>query len=264
LRREEVATLAGVGVTWYTWLEQGRDIQASAQVLEALARTLELDPHEHSHLLRLGGVADTEVGRDAQCLPPGVLAVLHRLDPYPGVVVNARLDILAYNRTYRGMIGDLDAVPFEQRNTLWLLLMHPAWRAAFPYREQAVNMMVAQLRAGMSKHLAEPAWKCLVSRLSAASPEFVQAWERHDVGSPENRTKSLISPRVGPLRLDFTNFWLGPNFETRLVSYTPADEASAAALDDLALLTAGDGQMPAASLPTERLPQCADTAPAGH
>src|SRR3569623_1156445 len=76
LRREEVATLAGVGVTWYTWLEQGRDIRPSAQVLESLARTLLFDPHERAHLMLLGGVTDTAAEQDIASLPPGVLAML--------------------------------------------------------------------------------------------------------------------------------------------------------------------------------------------
>src|SRR5580700_3276530 len=83
LRREEVATLAGVGVTWYTWLEQGRDINASPQVLDAVSRTLLLDPHEREHLFRLADVPDGTALGDCGSLPPTCQLLLDQLEPFP-------------------------------------------------------------------------------------------------------------------------------------------------------------------------------------
>ena len=97
---EEVAQLAGLGVTWYTWLEQGRDIHASAQVLDAIARTLQFDAHEHSHLFTLAGVATTTIANECFALCPTVQPLIDQLEPFPASVVNSRLDLLAYNRTY--------------------------------------------------------------------------------------------------------------------------------------------------------------------
>src|SRR5947208_16278944 len=87
LRREEVAQLAGVGVTWYTWLEQGRDINASPQVLDAIARTLAFDAQERSHLFTLAGTADTNAETRCARLSPAVELVLDRLEPYPALAV---------------------------------------------------------------------------------------------------------------------------------------------------------------------------------
>src|SRR5579863_5754258 len=101
LRREEVAQLAGVGVTWYTWLEQGRPIRASVQVLDAVARTLRLDSVERQHLFRLAEIPDAAAdGAANQLLPAEVRAVLDQLVPMPANVVTERFDILAWNAAY--------------------------------------------------------------------------------------------------------------------------------------------------------------------
>jgi transcriptional regulator with XRE-family HTH domain len=118
LRREEVAQLAGVGVTWYTWLEQGRDIRPSDQVLGAIARTLQLDAHEAAHLFTLAGLPARASQQDCNAVPPGAAALLDRLDPWPAMVQNPRTDILAYNRGYNWLLGDVDELPFEERNTM--------------------------------------------------------------------------------------------------------------------------------------------------
>jgi hypothetical protein len=231
LRREEVAHLAGVGATWYTWLEQGRDIRASAQVLDAIARTLRFDPHERSHLFTLAGVPDPSRDGAGVTLSQGVKAVLAQLEPYPACVVNARYDLLAFNRAYSAIFDGLSDLPFEDRNCLWLIFTDPAWRRVVVDWDEAVRRMVAQYRAAMAEHVAEPAWKCLVHRLRRASPEFEAVWRRHDVGGPENHVKEIRHPLVGLLRLDYTSFWLDQRLGTRLLSYTPADEQTRARLD---------------------------------
>ena len=234
LRREEVAQLAGVGVTWYTWLEQGRDISVSGQVLEAIARTLMLDPSEREHLFTLAGGGEHARQRECRSLPSSMQVILDGLDPFPAAVQNARFHILAFNQAYNKLIGDLSAMPFEDRNTLWLCFTNPHWRAAIVDWADACGRMVAQLRGAMAEHVAEPAWKELVGRLTAASPEFTQMWQRHEVRGVENRTKHLINPKVGLLRLDYTNLWFGPRMGNRLVTYTPADELTQARLEQLA------------------------------
>ncbi len=111
LRREEVAQLAAVGVTWYTWLEQARDIQVSVQVLDALARTLFLDSSERAHLFQLAGAIDPQPATSCAVVTPALQAMLDQLDPIPACLQNSRYDILAYNRTYGMLLCDLDAVP---------------------------------------------------------------------------------------------------------------------------------------------------------
>ena len=233
LRREEVAQLAGVGVTWYTWLEQGRDINASAQVLDAIARTLLFDPHERTHLFTLAGAAETTIASECQSVASTAQLLLDRLEPYPALVVNGRYDLLAYNRMWASGFPHVDTVPLEDRNCLWLLFTHPDWREALPDWDDAASRMVAQYRAAMAEHVAEPAWKGLVARLHRASPEFAEVWARHDVQAPESRVKRFRHPSAGLLRLDYTYLWLARRLGTRIVVYTPADEETRRRLERL-------------------------------
>src|SRR5262245_44476312 len=175
LRREEVAQLAGVGVTWYTWLEQGRDINASAQVLEAVARTLRMDHQERQHLFRLTGIAPLAPDADCAMLPDHLQDVLDQLDPFPALVSSPRFDLLAYNRAYNYLVDDVDRIPPEERNLIWLFFTHPAWLQVCDGWDAAGNYLVAQLRARMATHLDDPMVIALVDGLRAASSEFANA-----------------------------------------------------------------------------------------
>ena len=231
LRREEVATLAAVGVTWYTWLEQGRDIRVSEQVLDSISRTLLLDPHERSHLFTLAGASSPAADVEYSVISSEVRAVLDKLDPYPAFVSNARYDLIAYNRAYQVLLGDLDALAADERNSLWLIFTKNTTSRCFVDRDEARPRMVAQLRAAMAEHVGEPAWKCLVKRLQAASPDFAEIWARHEVAAPENMRKRILHRRLGLLQFTYTQTWLAPHTGLRLVAYVPADEATVEAVD---------------------------------
>jgi transcriptional regulator with XRE-family HTH domain len=233
LRREEVATLAGVGVTWYTWLEQGRNINASPQVLDAVARTLLLDPHERDHLFRLADTPDGNGQGECAALPPTAQLLLDQLEPYPACIRNARYDLLAFNGAFEQLMGPLSDLPFEERNSLWRMFTSPRCRSSMLDWEEGTRRMVAEYRAAMAEHVAEPAWKCLVSRLAKASPEFAELWERHEVASPENLTKRYLHPEVGLLKLNYTHLWLGQRLGTRMTTYTPTDEQTRERLHEL-------------------------------
>lgn len=234
LRREEVAQLAGVGVTWYTWLEQGRDINASAQVLEAVARTLRMDHQERLHLFRLAGIAPQASDSECAMLPDHLHDVLDQLDPFPGVVSSERFDLLAYNRAYNFLVDDLDSLPEDERNLIWLFFTHPSWQRVCDGWDAAGDHLVAQLRAGMASHLDDPLWTELVDRLTAASPEFARRWERHDVTSSPVAVKRFRNPIVGELRLHATKLWLGRSGVAQLTTYSPADEETQLRLERLA------------------------------
>ena len=236
LRREEVAAHAGVGVTWYTWLEQARDINVSDQVLDAIARTLLLDPHERAHLFTLAGSPLAEVGPDVMPVPDSVHQLMAKLSPYPTCVTNGRYDLLAYNQAYLGLVGDLDELPFDERNTMWLAFTNDRWKGCLMDRERAIQRMVGQYRAAMADHVGEPAWKCLVKRLQEASPEFAELWKRHDIAVPENLNKRFAHPQLGTLRFTYTNLWLSQRLGVRLVSYTPDDIETETALNRIATI----------------------------
>ena len=233
LRREEVAQLAGVGITWYTWLEQGRDIHPSAEVLDAIARTLQFDAHEHAHLFTLAGVAATTIDDECLKLSSTVQPILDQLEPLPAGILNARLDVLAFNRVYASFHPALETMPIEDRNLLWLAFTDPQWRELIVEWDDVVSRLVAEYRAAMAEHLDDPAWKTLVSRLHRASPEFTAFWERHDVLGIESRTKLARHPQVGLLRMDYTNLWLEQRHGMRIIVFTPSDEQSWKRIDAL-------------------------------
>jgi transcriptional regulator with XRE-family HTH domain len=237
LRREEVAGHAGVGVTWYTWLEQARDINVSEQVLDAIARTLQLDPHERSHLFTLAGSPLSQTDPDVVPVSDQVREIMTKLEPFPACVTNGRTDLLAYNRAYTALLGDLDGLPFDQRNSLWLTFTSPTMRHYLPDWEHAARRMVARFRSAMADHVAEPAWKCLVRRLQAASPEFGEYWQQHDVAPAENLTKHVRHPQLGALHMSMTNMWLSERYGLRMMTYSPFEPETAAAFDRLLDLT---------------------------
>ncbi|MFD5845385.1 helix-turn-helix transcriptional regulator [Streptomyces chartreusis] len=237
LRREEVAHLAAVGVTWYTWLEQARDIQVSVQVLDALARTLMLDPSERSHLFQLAGAVDPTPATACPSVTPAMRAVLEQLEPYPACLQNSRYDILAHNRTYGLLLCDLEAVPPEDRNCMILSYTNHDWQSSIVHLEETQRLMAARFRAAMAGHLGEPAWKMLLGRLRTESPEFREVWERHEVVSHRSKRKEFLNRHVGRILVDHTDLWLSPDVGPRMVTYVPADEESRERLEKLHSLT---------------------------
>lgn len=233
LRREEVAQLSAVGVTWYTWLEQARDIQVSVQVLDSLARALRLDGTERAHLFQLAGAVDPSPAQSCPSVTPAVRALLEQLEPVPAAIQNDRYDIVAYNRTYGLLMCDLDAVPPEDRNCLVLSYTHPDWQSSIVNLQEAQRLMAARFRAAMAGHLGEPAWKMLLKRLRDQSPDFREAWDRHEVVAHRTKRKEFLNKYVGRLVLDHTDLWLNPEVGARMVTYVPADEETRARLEKL-------------------------------
>jgi transcriptional regulator with XRE-family HTH domain len=226
LRREEVAQLAGVGVTWYTWLEQGRPINASVQILDAVARTLRLDAAERAHLYRLAEVPAVPDASPSECLGDEVQAILDSMQLVPAAVYNGRYDLLACNRAYAAVFPDLVGSPPDERNALWHLFVSEPCCLALVNAEEELPRMVATLRAGFGRHLGEPAWTGFVRQLSAASPRFARMWAEHDVAVPGSRMKIFQHLGGGQLlRTMSTAFAISSAPECRMIAYTPvADE----------------------------------------
>ncbi|MCX5334146.1 MULTISPECIES: helix-turn-helix transcriptional regulator [unclassified Streptomyces] len=229
LRREEVAQLSGVGITWYTWLEQGRPINASAQVLDAVARTLRLDPPEREHLYHLAEVPYSSAPEAvAQSVGPEIQGIIDALEPRPAVVYNTRFDIVAANEVYRTLF----AVPLAQPsgrlpNALWGLFTAPDEHCPLMFRETELPVMVATLRAAYGLHAGEPVWEDFIRKLSAASPLFTRLWESGDVAEPGRRVKGFRHPVVGELRMTSLSLSIHGMPECRIVVYTPDDEQTA-------------------------------------
>jgi len=224
LRREEVAQLAGIGVTWYTWLEQGRPIRASVQVLDAVARTLRLDQAEIEHLYRLAELPVAPTEAPVVAVSPVLHEILDSLEPLPAMLLNARYDVLASNQAQQDLFYQWHTVPCLHRNIMWCCFTEPDVRRRFVNFDEEAPLMVATLRASFGQHLGEPAWTRFIQELSEASPVFAQLWTRHEVASPGSRTKHILHPEAGLLRLRSTSLAVADMPEARIVVYTPTDD----------------------------------------
>ncbi|MEV1175921.1 helix-turn-helix transcriptional regulator [Nonomuraea sp. NPDC049784] len=221
LRREEVAQLAGVGVTWYTWLEQGRPINASTQVLDAISRTLRLDSAERQHLYRLAGHAETIAG-DSGHVTPEMQQILDRLGDMPACVANSRCDALAWNAAYAALFPEMVNAPEGERNSLWHTCLTPSPATLLLNRDQELSRAVAVFRGAYGRHADDPCWQDFVRRLSSESAEFARMWARQDVAEPGPREKAFKHVELGELRFSTTSLTAVP--EIRLIVYTPMDD----------------------------------------
>src|SRR5262249_4311151 len=174
LRREELALLAGVGVSWYTWLEQGREINVSTQVLDALARTLRLDRAERWHMYVLAEAVPVSVSSGRCPVSDAIAEILHALDPLPAVVTNSRFDILAETAGYLALSGDWPSLPCVHKNPRGGALPEPTARDKFPQHEESVRQSVGRLRAAYARHVGDPDWEEDIRRLSSVSREFAE------------------------------------------------------------------------------------------
>jgi transcriptional regulator with XRE-family HTH domain len=234
LRREEVAQLAGVGVTWYTWLEQGRPIRASVQVLDAVARTLRLDPVERQHLFRLGEIPDpAPAGTASQLLSPEIRAILDQLVPMPANVVTERFDILAWNAAYAALFPPPADPARQERNSLLYCFTQPACCTAFENQAEQRAAMVAQLRAAYGRHVGDPAWTGFIRTMEAASPEFAAMWATQDVAQPASHAKVFRHPLYPRLAMTSTSLAVQAAPGTRMVVYAPSGAATRQAMEHL-------------------------------
>jgi hypothetical protein len=222
LRREEVALLAGVGVTWYTWLEQGRDINVSAQVLDSVARTLRLNHAEREHLYQLAE-ATPQYQPPAGAIPEAVYEILRSLDPSPAVVVNGRFDVLAKNDAHVDLFSSWHSMPCVHHNTLWCVFAEPEPRGEFLNFDEEAPHLVGRLRAEYARHIGEPEWEQDIRRLADHSPQFAELWARHEVAAPAERVRRFLHPVAGLLTLVSTELAVPAAGDLRISVHTPAD-----------------------------------------
>jgi transcriptional regulator with XRE-family HTH domain len=232
LRREEVAQLAGVGVTWYTWLEQGRPINASVQVLDAIARVLRLGPSERWHLYRLAEVPGVPTPATTELVSAEVLSVLEALDPTPACVYNGKYDLLACNESFAALFPYLVEATGIERNALWQIY---ASGGISPVTDVDVcGAMIAVLRANYAMHVGEPEWVTLIEALCAANAEFARLWAQHPIiDQMPPVTKAFDCRGLGTVRVRGTGFPIQHTQDSRLVVYVPDTAADVALIAEL-------------------------------
>ncbi len=221
LRREEVAHLAGVGTTWYTWLEQGRDVRASLDVLEAICRALRLTPAERTHVILLGRGEEPPPCKSAERVSPTVKRLIENLGPNPAYVLGRRWDYLAWNDAATAIFGDLGAVPRAARNHVWMHFMDEARRQMFSDWERSSRLLVAKFRADSARHIGDPQFEQLITALRKSSPEFCKAWKKHEVARSGEGRKLIRHPVVGTMLFEHAVFNPQETPQQRLILYSP-------------------------------------------
>ena len=240
LRREEVAALAGVGVSWYTWLEQGRDINPSPEVLDALAHALRLDPAERTTLFALartelplaaGATAgdperpDEEVGQ--------LIALVDALHPNPAYLLGPMTRILAWNRAASVVLGSPDHLAPDRRFLLWWLMADPGERGLTGQRAETARNTLARFRAEYARHAGERRVRGVPGAAARAqrAVQRVVGRARGDRGSARHQGDGASAPRL--LRLHHAQTVPTGRPELRMAVYAPADAATRAALASL-------------------------------
>jgi len=230
LRREEIASLAGVSTDYYVRLEQGRNITASEDVLDALARALQLDQAERAHLHDL---AKPRPVRRSPARPqrvrPGVRQLLDGLAT-PMVVLGRRLDVLATNRMARALLTDFDALAPGDRNHARWVFLDPHARDLYADWETVARDNVAVLRMDAGRRPDDAELSALVGELSVKSPEFARWWADHDVLVRGHGRKRFRHPIVGELDIRYEALRLADEDQTLFVYSVEPGSASERAL----------------------------------
>ena len=243
LRREEVAELSGVGVTWYTWLEQGRDIAASPQVIDALARALALTGDEHQHLRALASLPAPENATAAGEELPRLQRLVDAAAPNIACVYDLHFDYLAWNVPYARIRHDPGQLPSGLRNLMWMMFTDAANRARMLRWEQAARTVLGQFRAAAGQRPDDPRFAEIVAALSEASTEFREWWADYPVRAFRPATIRIRHPEACAITLELFQLRLAEHPGLLMVMQTPASP------DDLARITALLGVLACGSCP---------------
>jgi transcriptional regulator with XRE-family HTH domain len=240
LRREELAALAGVGVSWYTWLEQGRDINPSPEVLDALAHALRLDPAERRTLFALARtelpLADDVADADPEALGADIgnlIALVDAIHPNPAYLLGPMTRILAWNRAASVVLGSPQHLAPDKRYLLWWLMVEPGEGGMTAQREATARNTLARFRAEYARHAGEPEYEEFVVQLQERSARVREWWDEHEVVEAQGGTKVMHHPHLGTLRLHHAQTVPTGQPQLRMAVYAPADEATRAALANL-------------------------------
>jgi transcriptional regulator with XRE-family HTH domain len=239
LRREEVAVLAGVGVSWYQWLEQGRDITVSSQVLDSVGRVLKLTSAELRHLYVLAGLNPPalEVAPGDQDMCDGLKRLIEAWMPFPAHIMDAYWNTIVYNDAAALVFG---MRPELVQNCLIAFFTDPIYRSRAPHWRDNAGQVVAQYRAAWSDRAQDDGFRAVVEQARRLSPEFEELWHRRDVQPSGQMQKEMEHPLVGTLHVESTQLRVPARPDLSIVLHTPMPGTDTA--EKLEWLTSPEGR----------------------
>jgi len=226
LRREEVAQRANISAAWYTWLEQGRGGNPSADVLDRIASALMLTEVEREHVFLLGLGHQPEVRyRGGDAITPRLQRLLEALPYSPAIVRTATWDVVAWNRAAAAVLTDYSSLPPERRNILRMIFCDPRVRAAQFDWESVARFVVRAFRIDAARAGADAEVAPLVDELCRSSPEFAAMWRDNEVQTHGEGVKHLRHPVLGPISLEYSAFAVDGRPDLQMIVYNPATPA---------------------------------------
>ncbi len=225
LRRQDVAMLSGVSASWYTWLEQGRDIRVSDEVLDRVSDTLRLSSDERIYLFWLVQRRPPPLGEILSECPPEVARMIHRM-PMPAVVLNLRCDVLAWNPINSVLYRDYGAMPVQDRNLLEILMARPVDNMSPEQQEAMGRKLIPRLRYDFSRCAGDPRFEALLRRLLSMSPVFRKLWRMPDVAMRAYGPHTFKHERFGEMTFEHTSYVPDGHPTVRVVVCTPQDLAA--------------------------------------
>jgi hypothetical protein len=227
LRREELALLAGIGVSWYTRLEQGQDIVVSAQILESLAKVFDLNAAERHHLYVLAREhVPTESSPLTSTISQELQAVLDSM-PNPAYVFNPRWDIVGWNRAIDSVFPGFERLSVPERNILRAMFGNPVYRTFFHDYEQEAYKTMALFRACSDRYVKEPWFKDLIAELEQTSLEFREWWREHDIRATCTGPIALKHPSLGRMVFHTSTFQVVDAPDLQMLVFTAAEAETA-------------------------------------
>jgi transcriptional regulator with XRE-family HTH domain len=234
LRREDVASLSGVSACWYAWLEQGRDMRVSDEVLERLSDTLRLSEDERVYLFSLVQHRVPRARRDAhEEAPAEVLRLIDGLT-VPAIAMNLRWDVLAWNRLNCGIYRDYGAIPATERNLLEILLVRPVQHMTPTVLESVARKLIARLRFDYSRHADDPKFEALIHRLDTHSALFRRLWRIPEFTLRPFGIHRFNHPRFGEVAFEHTSVVPDGHPNIRMVICVPDNAAARRAVAESA------------------------------
>jgi transcriptional regulator with XRE-family HTH domain len=234
LRREDVAALAGLSATWYTWLEQGRDVRASDRILESLSRTLRLSPEERDYLFALAQSRPAPLQpSQGQEVPETVKRTLDALN-VPAEVITPRWDVVYWNPMVKRCFRDYAALAPERRNLMRILMTSPEYQEDPVEYEAMARRIIAKLRVDYSQAAGDASFDALIEELNEVSPLFRELWRSPEIRSRSEGVHLLKHPQLGGITFEHTSYVVEGAPSLRVVIFAPHDPESAAKIAQLA------------------------------